>query len=638
MKQPLSDFPGSEPGFAFSNFRLEADGTLRRGDALIHLPPKELAALRLLLAHAGQVVTSQQLRQELWGDVHVTADSVPKCLSSLRERLGPDECIQTVYKRGYRLSVEVRRGVAAPAKRLPRLAIMPFAAGCTTPEHLGFTIAEEAIALLTNAPQPIAALLARDSVFALAQQEQTAQQIGEALQADLVLTGSLRAMPAHFRLRMEMIRIEDGTQIWVEDVLVPKTRVAGLEAELVERLVFRLGGDILSLGGKSGVPGDGSLSQGCSQGGLSISAAATGEHDGEQRLREAHELYQRAHHEWQTLQRHRMQDALQHLTRATELDPSLLAARVDLANLCVTEAFYGFMAPAVAADHVRQAAFQVPPAAPGGLPVQLPGRAQDLSLCAEALLPAFGWISFHVDHDLSTAIEAFALSAHLPHDPWVTRLRVMFALSRDRFEEAHELLQASLQKDPYSPWLHARLAWTLHLEERVAESVDQVRHALDLFPNHGFLTLYGAVILAFNGDRTQSTKLAQGLVQRLPYLDLATAVHAYTLACANRGDEARAILERLQWLGRERFVPSSFTPAVYAALGETETAVAELRKSAEARCPWFFQMLADPRLKSLHAHPEFEKMRAILDRMEAAAAQDLIDPARKNCIPAKLSS
>jgi len=79
----------ADPGFSFGGFRLEPDGTLLHGEAVVHLPPKELAALRLLLAHAGQIVSPLQLRQALWGDVHVTADSVPKCLSSLRARLEP---------------------------------------------------------------------------------------------------------------------------------------------------------------------------------------------------------------------------------------------------------------------------------------------------------------------------------------------------------------------------------------------------------------------------------------------------------------------------------------------------------------------------------------------------------------------
>jgi DNA-binding winged helix-turn-helix (wHTH) protein len=51
--------------FTFGNFRLESDGTLLRGDVVIHLSPKEFAALELLLSHAGHIVTQQHLKQEL---------------------------------------------------------------------------------------------------------------------------------------------------------------------------------------------------------------------------------------------------------------------------------------------------------------------------------------------------------------------------------------------------------------------------------------------------------------------------------------------------------------------------------------------------------------------------------------------
>jgi hypothetical protein len=131
-----------------------------------------------------------------------------------------------------------------------------------------------------------------------------------------------------------------------------------------------------------------------------------------------------------------------------------------------------------------------------------------------------------------------------------------------------------------------------------------------------------APILAFNGEPARATELAQELEQRVPYFDLATAVHAYALACAGRGDEARIILERLQWLGRERFLLRAFTPAVYLALGEADAALAELRTSEEIRCPWFFQMLADPRLKPLEGQPEFKQMQTILAGMEAEAARE----------------
>jgi len=65
-------------------------------------------------------------------------------------------------------------------------------------------------------------------------------------------------------------------------------------------------------------------------------------------------------------------------------------------------------------------------------------------------------------------------------------------------------------------------------------------------------------------------------------------------------------------------VLNSFVPAVHVALGDNQSALAELKIAADARCPWFFQMLADPRLKPLHGHPEFTKLQSILKTMEAA--------------------
>jgi TolB-like protein len=110
------------------------------------------------------------------------------------------------------------------------------------PEHLGATVAEDTIAQLSNAPGSLAAVLARDSVFALAARGLTAQLIGEALHADLALSGTLRTINSQYRLRVEMIRIADGTQMWVEDLLVEPEQVAGLDSELAKRLGFRLTG------------------------------------------------------------------------------------------------------------------------------------------------------------------------------------------------------------------------------------------------------------------------------------------------------------------------------------------------------------------------------------------------------------
>ena len=246
--QPSSDLQGSAaPGsetqtsaLSFAGLRLEADGTLFRGETPLHLPPRELAALRLLLAHAGKIVTPAEVKQALWGELHVTADSVPRLLSSLRAHLHPDNCIQTVYKRGYRFFAPVEQGDFEAAPVLPRLAIPPFTIETGVPVHLGTLLAEETMARLSNAQIPQASVLARDSVFTLAQRGLTAQQIGESLRADMVLAGTLRSFPAHFRLRMEMIRVADGIQIWVEDLLIARHATTGIESDLVNRIDFHL--------------------------------------------------------------------------------------------------------------------------------------------------------------------------------------------------------------------------------------------------------------------------------------------------------------------------------------------------------------------------------------------------------------
>jgi DNA-binding winged helix-turn-helix (wHTH) protein/tetratricopeptide (TPR) repeat protein len=608
---PGNSAPSSHkrPAVLFANFRLEGDGTLFRGKTPVHLPPKELFALQHLIAHAGCIVTPVELREALWGDVHVTADSVPKCVSSLRARLEPVDCIQTVYKRGYRFNAELLVQGADPGEKPLRLAILPIGAGYGVPDHLGFVIAEEAISRLTAARPSSIAVLAQDSVSTLARRGLTALEIGRQLGADLALAGSLRALPMHYRMRCEMIRVSDGTQVWVEDVLVERSRVAGLETELVNRLVARLCSSVPEIG--SAEPGDkpsaaAGVAPPAEPENENLSIAAAAEIDTIDKQREAYETFQRAHHEWQSLERHRMQDGLQHLLRATELDPTLTGARVDLINLCATQCFYGFMSPSVAADIAYRTLETIPENTPH----------------AESVQPALGWFQFHYDRNLPAALAAFSRSAHLPHDPWVTRVRTMFALSRRRFGEAIDLLRSASALDPYSPWLHTRLAWTLHLNGEAGASVDQIRNALKQFPEHGESNLYGAMVLAFNGEVEQACQVSQTLVQQLPYFDLATEAHAYTLACAGRADEAHSILERLQWLGRERFLLRAFIPAVYAALGEIDAALAELRACNELRCPWFFQMLADPRLKPLHSTPEFRQMQAMLDDMESEVMDD----------------
>jgi hypothetical protein len=454
------------------------------------------------------------------------------------------------------------------------------------PEYLGTAVAEEVMSRLGDSQATKGAafsLVACDSVFALAERGLPAEELGKLLRADLVLKGSLRALPSHYRLRAEMIRVEDAAEIWIEDLLVPRDSFGGLEATLAGRLVFRLGGaNVRFRAGKEEQDDIARDPMRC----------------------DARELHRLGRHAMRAFARQRVQEGFRHLSRATELAPTLVPAQVDLLNICVTQALYGFMSPALCAEQVRRTAKLIPERFNG----------------AASILPSLGWIRFHVDRDLPGALVSFEASAHLPPDPWTTRARAMFALSRWRFEEAIDVLREALEADPYSPWLNARLAWAFHLAGEASMSLAQIERTLEFFPENDVANLYATIILAHNGDTARAVELAAALNHDSPYCDLASAIHGYALARAGKTDEARAVVEQLEWLSRERYVMSTFTSAIYLSFGDLDRALAELSAANEARCPWFFQMLADPRLEPLRGRPEFVQMRQLLTGMEAGAA------------------
>jgi len=76
----------------------------------IKLPPKEYDVLRLLVSHAGKVLTHRQILTQVWGPAHVEdAQYLRVAIRSLRQKLETDPArpalIQTEAGVGYRLRI-----------------------------------------------------------------------------------------------------------------------------------------------------------------------------------------------------------------------------------------------------------------------------------------------------------------------------------------------------------------------------------------------------------------------------------------------------------------------------------------------------------------------------------------------------
>ena len=115
-----------------------AANELRVGDVTIALEPKVMALLLYLVQNAGRVVSREQLFRAVWPGVIVSDDTLTQAVAKLRRAFGDSarqpRYVQTVSKRGYRLSAEVATTAAdsAPSlapgmRRMPRLVVVALA-------------------------------------------------------------------------------------------------------------------------------------------------------------------------------------------------------------------------------------------------------------------------------------------------------------------------------------------------------------------------------------------------------------------------------------------------------------------------------------------------------------------------------
>ena len=93
----------------FRGFTLDTHRQLLlHGDDAVRLRPRTHDVLAYLAAHAGRLVSKQELMEAVWGDVAVTDDSLVQCLMEIRRALGPaQDVVTTVRGRGYLLDTTV---------------------------------------------------------------------------------------------------------------------------------------------------------------------------------------------------------------------------------------------------------------------------------------------------------------------------------------------------------------------------------------------------------------------------------------------------------------------------------------------------------------------------------------------------
>lgn len=85
---------------------------LERDGEVVHVKPKTMEVLVALADRAGEVVTREQLLENIWQNAYVTDDVITQAIGELRKTLGDDfrqpAFVETIPRRGYRLLQPVR--------------------------------------------------------------------------------------------------------------------------------------------------------------------------------------------------------------------------------------------------------------------------------------------------------------------------------------------------------------------------------------------------------------------------------------------------------------------------------------------------------------------------------------------------
>jgi adenylate cyclase len=239
-------------GFGDYNFQLETGLLWLRGQE-VRLTPKAAAVLKMLVSHAGSPVSKADLFASVWPNVAVTDDALTTCIQELRRVLSDDarhpQFIETRHRRGYQFiaSVSPEKAVVAepapPAVRaIGSIAVLPFAdmSPDRDQEYLCEGLAEELINALTHVDGLRVA--ARTASFQFRGKGEDVRLVGEQLNVEALLEGSVRKSDDRLRVTVQLIEVASGYHRWSHRFDGRFTDVFAIQDEIAERAAASLRG------------------------------------------------------------------------------------------------------------------------------------------------------------------------------------------------------------------------------------------------------------------------------------------------------------------------------------------------------------------------------------------------------------
>lgn len=450
-----------------------------------------------------------------------------------------------------------------------RLLVLPFKNLSPEREQEWFSdgLTEEMITQLAGLRPESLAVIGRTSSVQLKSTDKTLAQIGEELNVDLILEGSVRREGDHVRVTAQLIDARDESHLWAESYDRDLPGALAVQTE-VSRLVARSLGTRL-LNSESLPPARA----------VSNNTVAL-------------EAYLRGRYQWNRGSAEGFQKSVESFQAAIKADDQFALAYAGLAAGWVMSGRYGIRPPAECFSLAKDAA----------------EKALSLDAKLAEAHAALAEVKFYGEWDFKAAEEKFLRAIELnrglasAHHGYAHFLSEMC-----RHDEAITEVKRAQEMEPLSATINSDAGWFYYRARRYEEAINQCRRVLEMEPQ--FSSSEICIIQAlekmgrFEEARSEAKKFfaSAGLDKRAAALSLADP----RLALKNL---RRVELEELKQMSRNQSIMPFQFAFVYALLEEKDLTIEWLEKSVTAHDHVALQMNAHPAFDCVRDDPRFNDL------------------------------
>jgi TolB-like protein/cytochrome c-type biogenesis protein CcmH/NrfG len=362
-------------------------------------------------------------------------------------------------------------GGPAATGRTNTIAVLPFAnmSRDENGDYFSDGLAEELLNVLSKIRGLRVA--ARTSAFSFKGKQATIAEIGWKLNVAAVLEGSIRMAGDRVRIAVQLIKVEDGYQLWSESYDRTMDDIFAVQDDIAQSVVKELRGRLL--GEESGLFAREDLL-------TEVAVAAKGRADDPEALR----LVLLGRYFLDRTTREDTAEAIRHFKEALEIDPEYALCWAELGRAYSIEAGRAWVPVGKGFESSREATERALKLEPN----LAEGHAQ------------LGRIQLAHDRDLRGAELSYRRAQELaPWSPPVLDGAAMLAYKLGRLDEALTLGRRVLVQDPLSAAFWHNLGLTCHAAGLLDESEKAFRRALELAPQRFVTAALLALVLLDKG-------------------------------------------------------------------------------------------------------------------------------------------